>query len=497
MESSLFFGISTVAYVLAMVLYITYIAFKKSSIGMAATTTTLIGFVSQTLAILMRWKEFYDMSGMGIIRSAPLTNLYESLVFFVWCLILGYLVVEFRYKNRFFGAFVTPIAALALAFIDISGMSKEIQPLVPALQSNWLLAHVLMSFIAYATFAISFSVGLMYLMSTTGRQQKRTGFWIVLAVFGIMFALISQSPQTVPLWIAGFALVIAMDIKLNFDITKGIFSKREGSQSILKTVLTAVGLSLVSIAALFIFIQLVKLQIIKADEAARLKHLGAEARAPLFKGGVMGMVGFMFFICLIMIKYLITKKEYYLFWTLSSSLFIIAFSAMGLDFLKFRMMGAIPPEGGGIIFRATFLSPSAVIAVASYAAAFALIYAIWRYGETIKGAIGRVNISPDTLEYITYKSITIGFPIFTLGGLVFGAIWADQAWGVYWSWDPKETWSLISWLVYAFFLHARLLRGWRGSKIAVVAVIGFVAVIFTYLGVNLLLSGLHAYGGVE
>jgi cytochrome c-type biogenesis protein CcsB len=88
-----------------------------------------------------------------------------------------------------------------------------------------------------------------------------------------------------------------------------------------------------------------------------------------------------------------------------------------------------------------------------------------------------------------------GFPIFTLGGLIFGAIWADQAWGVYWSWDPKETWSLITWLVYAFYLHARLLRGWRGHKTAVVSIIGFIAVIFTYLGVNLLLSGLHSYGG--
>jgi cytochrome c-type biogenesis protein CcsB len=99
------------------------------------------------------------------------------------------------------------------------------------------------------------------------------------------------------------------------------------------------------------------------------------------------------------------------------------------------------------------------------------------------------------LDDLTYKSIAIGFPIFTLGGLIFGAIWADQAWGKYWSWDPKETWSLITWFVYAFYVHARFMRGWRGSKIAIVAVIGFVSTVFTYLGVNLLLSGLHSYGG--
>src|SRR4030042_507761 len=189
MESSVFFGISTMAYFLAMMTYITYLAFRKQQVGIAATTVTIIGFVSQTIAILMRWKEFYDISGMGIIRSAPLTNLYESLIFFVWCLILVYLIIEFRYKNRSFGAFVTPIAGLALAFIDLTGMEKDIHPLVPALQSNWLLVHVMMSFIAYATFALSFSTGLMYLiLKTEKRNQVSYIFWTV--TLGIFVTLL-------------------------------------------------------------------------------------------------------------------------------------------------------------------------------------------------------------------------------------------------------------------------------------------------------------------
>jgi cytochrome c-type biogenesis protein CcsB len=124
----------------------------------------------------------------------------------------------------------------------------------------------------------------------------------------------------------------------------------------------------------------------------------------------------------------------------------------------------------------------------------AFSFLVWNYGSALKKIIMSLNITSDMLDEITYKAIAIGFPIFTLGGLIFGAIWADQAWGVYWSWDPKETWSLITWFFYAFYLHARLMRGWRGNKVAVVAVLGFVAVVFTYLGVNLLLSGLHAYG---
>src|SRR4030043_646970 len=188
MNSSFLFGLSTMAYILAMIIYIIYLAFRKTQIGITATTITIIGFVSQTLAIVLRWKETADLTGMGFLRSAPLTNLYESLIFFVWCLILGYLIIEFKFKNRSFGAFITPIAGIALAFIDISGVSKEIQPLVPALKSNWLLAHVTMSFIAYAAFSMSFSTGLMYLITTTEKRSESAYiFWTVtLGLFAVL-----------------------------------------------------------------------------------------------------------------------------------------------------------------------------------------------------------------------------------------------------------------------------------------------------------------------
>jgi len=361
MDSSSFFGIATIAYILAMIIYIIYLASRKREVGAAATAVTLTGFISQTLAIALRWKESYDLSGLGIIRSVPLTNLYESLVFFVWCLILGYLIIEFRYKNRSFGAFVTPIAGLALAFIDLSGVSKEIQPLVPALQSNWLLVHVTMSFIAYAAFALSFSTGLMYLIA---RSEKRT-------------------------------------------------------------------------------------------------------------------------------------EPAYIFYALTLGIFVSLLIATGVDFLTFKV--AVRPEKfiKNYLFKASFLNPSIIINTLSWIAMGVITGLIWRYGMVMKTIIDKFNISAETLEEITYKSIAVGFPVFTLGGLIFGAVWADQAWGRYWSWDPKETWSLITWFVYALYLHGRMLRGWRGKAVATVAVMGFVFVIFTYLGVNILLSGLHAYGELK
>jgi cytochrome c-type biogenesis protein CcsB len=100
--------------------------------------------------------------------------------------------------------------------------------------------------------------------------------------------------------------------------------------------------------------------------------------------------------------------------------------------------------------------------------------------------------SSQTLDEINYKAIAIGFPMLTLG-IITGAAWASYAWGSYWSWDPKETWSLITWFIYAAFLHARFTHEWRGRKTALLSIVGFGAVIFTYFGVNFLLSGLHSY----
>lgn len=100
--------------------------------------------------------------------------------------------------------------------------------------------------------------------------------------------------------------------------------------------------------------------------------------------------------------------------------------------------------------------------------------------------------SLETLDSLNYRALTIGFPLLTLG-IITGSIWAQYAWGTYWQWDPKETWSLITWLIYAAVLHARLTAGWRGRRAAWFSIVGFATVLFTFLGVNLLLSGLHSY----
>ncbi|MBD2021104.1 c-type cytochrome biogenesis protein CcsB [Leptolyngbya sp. FACHB-36] len=99
----------------------------------------------------------------------------------------------------------------------------------------------------------------------------------------------------------------------------------------------------------------------------------------------------------------------------------------------------------------------------------------------------------DTLDNISYRIIGLGFPLLTIG-IIAGAVWANEAWGSYWSWDPKETWALITWLVFAAYLHARITKGWQGRRPAILAATGFVVVWVCYLGVNLLGKGLHSYG---
>jgi cytochrome c-type biogenesis protein CcsB len=141
---------------------------------------------------------------------------------------------------------------------------------------------------------------------------------------------------------------------------------------------------------------------------------------------------------------------------------------------------------------------TAIIAYGAFAVSFgmAILYLVREYLERKKSASRFLDMIPDLekLDVLIYRVIAFGFPFLVLL-IITGAIWAEKAWGQYWSWDPKETWSLITMLIYAGFLHARYFLNWRGRICTILAIIGFMCVIFCYIGVNLFLSGLHSYGG--
>ncbi|WP_417911490.1 c-type cytochrome biogenesis protein CcsB [Candidatus Electronema sp. TJ] len=281
MNSSQLFGITTIAYLLSSVFYIGLLVFRQRRAGQIGLALAVLGIVLQTAGLGLRWHESYKL-GIG---HAPLTNMYESLLFFAWCAAIFYVLLEIKFKLPVIGAFAMPFPFIALAYAAVDkDISKEISPLVPALQSNWLIAHVITCFIGYGAFAVAAGVGIMYLLK--------------------QFAQNRQLPAA-----------------------------------------------------------------------------------------------------------------------------------------------------------------------------------------TLTGSLPELRV----LDDLIHKTIIFGF-MWLSAGIITGAVWANEAWGTYWSWDPKETWSIITWFVYALSLHARFTRGWSGTRIAWLAVLGFISVFFTYFGVNFLLAGLHSYG---
>ncbi len=414
MDSSQLFTFATVAYLAAMVAYISYLAFRKEGIGKAASFITYAGLALQTIALAMRWVESYQM-GIGRV---PLSNLYESLVFFTWSTVLIYLLVEWKYKTRAFGAFVMPVAFLALAFINFAGISTDISPLVPALKSNWLFYHVLISFLGYAAFAVAFAVSMVFLLIDMEDRGPGRDLGIGL---GAMAALT----------VVGYAMAAAGErMKLTFWLGLGV---------------------LVLVWFLYLVMR------------------GAK-----------------------------NKPQVYLFWSLCVTLAVGLMVAMGFDIVYLNLTHTLQPDESmkQHLFKASFLSKSLVNVLIAWGLIAGLFWFIWSKGMSFKKLLVQYVPKQDILDDMTYRMIAIGWPLLT-AGIITGAVWANSAWGTYWGWDPKETWSLITWFVYAIYLHSRYVRGWKGTQMAVISAVGFLAVIFTYLGVNLVLSGLHSYGGMN
>jgi len=137
------------------------------------------------------------------------------------------------------------------------------------------------------------------------------------------------------------------------------------------------------------------------------------------------------------------------------------------------------------------LAGNAAFAIASGVGVMYLLQEYYLKTKRLSGLFQRLP-NLQVLDEISYRLITFGFPLLTLA-IITGVLWAESAWGSYWRWDPKEVWSLITWFIYAFVLHVRVAMGWRGKKAAILSIIGFLSVLFTFFGVNLLLKSLHSF----
>jgi cytochrome c-type biogenesis protein CcsB len=357
---------------------------ESNAWGKIAILLTIIGFLSQVGYFITRWIA---------AGHAPVSNLFEFTTFFGMALVGAFIFIYFIYKTPLLGLFTLPVAVLIIAYASM--FPRDISPLIPALQSDWLHIHVTTAALGEAILAISFAAGLIYLVKFVDqtKSSKRT-IWLEIVFYGLVATL-------------GFVLTSTAfsmsDYKSEFT-----WVDKSGKETTVEYPMPA----------------------ITGPNNWELKTEGAFE--PLVE----------------MPAIINAKKLNTVIWSFVSGLVLYFLLRL---ILRKRIAAALQP--------------------------------------LVK------NINLDLVDEISYRSVLIGFPVFTLGALIFAMIWAQIAWTRFWGWDPKEVWALITWLFYAAFLHLRLSKGWHGEKSAWLAVIGFVIIMFNLVAVNLVIAGLHSYAG--
>jgi len=362
----------------------------------------------------------------------PFASIYEMLLSFVWMLAVLTLIAEKKFDVRVIGTVTMPVAIVGVVLMQL--LRTEVHPLVPALQSTWLHVHVTFAMLAYAACALSFALAMMFLI------QDKMHTETFLAVTSGLVSLIYLGILTrFERW--GGLNVIAWDPQRHSEVflTKGM-----------RLFVTIPELGWVIVLALL------------------------AAVAPLA-------------------FYLLARWQKQESWIgiANHSVFIsILLQAVALvAFLLRGRSGAYSSLDAEGLFPTNLAASPFLLSGMVGGIFISLLYLLllWRRPD-----LERMLPSNDKLDRYTYKTISIAFPLLTLM-IAVGAYWANQTWGSYWSWDPKETWAAITWLVYAGYLHMRITRGWRGRRAAYFAILGFAVVMFTFFGVTYLLPGLHAY----
>lgn len=326
----------------------------------------------------------------------PTSNLFEFITFLALAVVLAFLVLYSMYRSRILGGFAMLLAVLLLAYAAV--FPKEIQPLIPALQSYWLYIHVTTAALGQGAFAIGFVAGLIYLLYDAGKRRgKKSRFWLEI-------------------------IFVMMTCLLSFSILQFVFETTHYSVQFAHPVQ---GQSVVEKYTLPPLITPYESQLKQGDSCL----LPYALNAPQWVQGEKAA----------------TKLNACLWGLLSGG---ILYGLMRI-FLRKKWID--------------LLSPLAQ------------------------------KINPQLVDEISYRAISIGFPLFTLGALIFAMIWAHEAWGRFWGWDPKETWALVTWLFYSVYLHLRLSRGWHGVRSSWLAVGGFIIIMINLLVINLVLAGLHSY----
>jgi len=363
----------------------------------------------------------------------PFASIYEMLLSFVWTLALLTLVAEKKYGIKIIGSVTMPLAVVCVILMQL--LSSEVRPLVPALQSTWLHVHVTLAMLAYAACALSFALALMFLIQDNIKTETFLAATSAL-VAGVYLGIVATRFER---W--GGLSVTAWDVEHRSDVLLG-----RGVRLFV---------TIPELGWLFVIALLGALLPLALYFAGRLRknssHLAMANNAVFVE-------------------------------------ILVQLAVLGAFILRAKDAAYASPYQEGAYPTSLAASPFILGGmVTGIFASLLYLMLLWRRSDL-------ENLLPttDTLDRVTYKTIGIAFPLLT-GMIATGAFWANRTWGSYWSWDPKETWAAITWLVYAGYLHMRVTRGWRGRRAAYFAILGFGVVIFTFLGVTYLLPGLHAY----
>ncbi|MFO8058770.1 MAG: cytochrome c biogenesis protein CcsA [bacterium] len=412
------FKVAAAFYLVGTVLYLLYLALRRDLAGRVATYISVTALLFHTGGLAARWME-------AGINHPPFTNLYESLLFFAWGIVLFYLVLEWRYKFKAGGAFIIPVAVGAMAAAVLNPESgKDIHALMPALQSYWLHAHVAVAALAYAGFVAAFGTSLMFIIKD-GTPVRWLGFSSNL--FMAFMLLISDR----------FNILIHRVFTLN-QVRDGQVTDKLAGFPIPGIILLIAAVYFIIAAVLYLY---------------RTEERPAKARTILGIpfGPFVTMLGTVFTLAalLLLVRAALTSDTVALF---------------------------------GNPFKIIILALVVFVGTASFIFDLKL------------SALREILPRPELLDSITYQTITVAFPLMTMV-IITGMVWAKVAFGQYWQWDPKETASLITWIIYTGYLHAKVSLDWPPRRVAAIAILGFASVVFTYLGVNAIGTGYHSYAG--
>lgn len=473
---------------LALACYLTAAVFHLTNLYAPSEMAQKIGVWLATSGVffnlsswLVRWVDYRDHERLIILqnggelpwvwRHIPFANLYDLSLAFAFGAGITTLFIAHRKSFRFIGALTLPLAALILLLARFIG--NEFINLPPILDSYWRPIHVGIASLSYGVALVCFAIAVVYLL----KDGVKT--------------------EAMAIWSSIFGLAVLATVSRFSVFTTGVYSSStflpmtEGRRALpLRADIPFVGPALVVAGLLLVGVIIAfGIYLAKQDEKARLwghrllkLSLVAQASAiALLVSQVKTMTD---------IVSRIDPRQYERFGAWMAE-------QQGMDKAQIAALGSeqlvtsaeqFVQQKGPMLFLSLNANPVELAALITAFAATLFVMLFSFRTERLRSVLPPL----DKLDSLMYKTATIAFAGLAML-LITGAVWANESWGRYWGWDSKETGALVAWLTYAAFLHTRIARGWSGRRSAYFALVGFLLVIFTYLGVSYLLPGLHSY----